>query len=116
MDMLNWINDSYILQDPATGRREPFMSMAVAYLRQLISAIKAYKDEAEKNSIWGSDTAVSCSREKLAEQLDMAMEVFPEVVKKRHPSVSNRRPISLAWKGVLYEVLCDGKPLHKSKG
>lgn len=117
IDILNWIDDNYMLRDPATGLREPPMPMLLTYFLEQISAINAYKKEAEEKSIWGSDTAVDCSQDRLAEQLSMVAEIFPELegTEKRHFSIPNAKSPSLAWQGVQYEVLCDKKPLHISE-
>ena len=115
MDIMNWINDNYVFQDKATGLREPCMPIILAYIHQQTSAIKAYKNEAEKHSIWGSDTAVHCTEDKLAEQLRMAVEIFPAELVRQHVSISNTQFSSLAWKGIPYEVLCRGEVLHRSE-
>jgi len=91
--------------------REPIMPMMVAHIRQQASAINAYKVEAERNSISGSDSALSCTADKLAEQLSLAVNLLPAPhIKKSTFGFSKAPPTSLAWKGAHFEVLCHGVP------
>jgi hypothetical protein len=116
MDIIYWISDNYTLQDKATGVREPCMPIILAYIHQQASAIKAYKNEAEKRSILGSDSALHCSEDKLAGQLAMAIKIFPaELVQQQQDApISDTQFSSLAWKGVTYE-LCHDEVLHRSE-
>ena len=82
----------------------------VAYIRQQASAINAYKVEAERNSISGSDSALSCTAEKLAEQLRQAVHLLPAARIKKSTFGFSKAPTSLAWKGAQFEVLCGDVP------
>lgn len=112
---LDWIGNNYTLQDPTTERSEPCMPMIMAYLFQQTYIIQQYKRNAEAEGISGSETAENCSGNALALQLLMAVKIFPEAGDKMEKfSIPVEQSTSLAWKGVMYKVLCDdGKPLHK---
>ena len=108
--MLNWIGDHYILRSP--NLREPSLPMMVAYIHQQASAINVDKAEAEQNAILGSNTALSCTTERLAEQLALAVDLLPAAeIEKPNLAFSNRLT-TLAWQGAQFEVLCyeDPKP------
>ena len=113
MDLLSWIGDNYILRHGQL--REPALPMMVAYIRQHAATILAYKYEAERISIGGSDTAIGCTADMLAEQLRVAVNLLPveeEDIEKGKFGFSGK-PTSLAWKGVQYEVLCNEEPKHR---
>jgi hypothetical protein len=83
--------------------------MMLAYILQQASAIRAYKVAAEGNSILGSDSALSCTAERLAKQLEVAVNLLPVEHSKKKNFAFSDAPTSLAWKGVQFEVLCDDK-------
>ena len=106
--MLDWIADHYGLRHEQL--RQPSLPMMVSYIRQQASAINAYKAEAEQESISGSDTALSCTAEKLAEQLRLAVDLLPAAEIKSNKFAFSDAPTSLAWKGAQFEVLCHDVP------
>jgi hypothetical protein len=112
IDLLKWIDQYYTLRDPFTKRTDTCSWMMQEYFSQQISAIKAHKNQAEKNGIWGSESAQNCSGEQLSKELDMVAKIFPGGIKKRFlPSLAS----TLAWKGVAYGVECKRNPSYKSE-
>jgi hypothetical protein len=76
--------------------------MMKEYFLQQITAIRSYKQEAEKNGICGSDSARNCTAEQVSNELDLVAKIFPGSSKKhRLPSIISS---SLAWNGVKYHV------------
>lgn len=116
VDLLNWIDSNYGLQDPTTQDMEiePCHPMMVAYFRQQTSAIKVYKLNGERDGIWGSDTALHCSGVQLADQLNMAHDVFPRACDNNpFPSLLST---SLAWQGPTYDVVArNGHPSSRGE-
>jgi hypothetical protein len=113
LELLSWIGDNYSLRDPAANLKEPSLPMMVAYICQQASVIKAYKVAAEKDSILGSDNALSCTAKQLAKQLDMAVDLLPGEHIEKNSFGFLDSPTSLAWTGVQFEVLCDDKPQYQ---
>ena len=106
MDLLNWINDNYMLRDPATGQTETGMAIMVGYILQQIYAIWRYKVEVEEAGIHGSENALYFSRSNLGKQLLMVVKIFPNISEEMQnfSLPSQQVASSLAWKGVGYEV------------
>lgn len=102
IDLLKWINDNYRLLDSTKRKSEPCLLIMQQYFFQQTSAIKMYKDRAEKEGISGSETARNCSSDELSKQLDMAIEVFPGLQGNEPPFFLTST--SLAWQGDIYRV------------
>ena len=119
IDLLIWIDERYRLHEPSTDnfdgteKIEHCSWMMTEYLLQQISAIRTYKQEAEKSAVWGSDSARNCTAEQVSKELDMVGKIFPGSNKKRRlPSMTSS---SLAWNGVKYRVECKRHSSSMSK-
>ena len=119
IDLLNWIDENYRLHEPSTEnfdgieKIERCSWMMTEYFLQQISAIRSYKQEAEKIGIRGTDSAQNCTAEQLSKELEMVQKIFPGSNKKH--SLSGMTSSSLAWIGIKYRVECKRRSSPMSK-